>query len=141
MRDGADQELVSDPKLYAEYVSNGYKLPPSRDPRVSGVGRVLRRWSLDELPQLFNVLEGTMSLVGPRPIVPEEITHYGRNAALFLSLKPGMTGMWAVSGRSGVRYPDRVDLELEYVRNWSVFRDLGILARTLPAVLLRRGAY
>ena len=140
MRAGAHDELKRDDALYAEYLANNYKLPLSRDPRVSRVGRLLRRWSLDELPQLLNVVDGTMSLVGPRPIVPEEIAHYGRNAALFLSLKPGMTGMWAVSGRSDIGYPDRVDLELEYVRNWSVFRDFGILLRTLPAVLGKRGS-
>jgi exopolysaccharide biosynthesis polyprenyl glycosylphosphotransferase len=141
MRLGADDELRGDPALYAEYVANGYKLQPSRDPRVSRVGRLLRRWSIDELPQLLNVLQGSMSLVGPRPIVPEEIVHYSRHTALFLSLKPGMTGAWAVSGRSDVAYPDRVDLELEYIRTWGLTSDLGILCRTVPAVLARKGAH
>jgi len=101
----------------------------------------LRRTSLDELPQLINVLKGEMSLVGPRPIVQEEIDVYGHGAPVFLSLKPGMTGAWQTNGRSDVGYPLRADIELEYVRNWSLGRDLRILFKTFPAVLTRRGAH
>ncbi|GIW56817.1 MAG: hypothetical protein KatS3mg082_3221 [Nitrospiraceae bacterium] len=93
------------------------------------------------MPQLFNVLMGQMSLVGPRPIVPDEVRHYGDRAPVFLSLKPGMAGNWAVRGRSAVDYPDRALLELEYVRRWSLMEDLEILLRTVPAVLSRRGAH
>lgn len=141
MRRDAEAVLAGDPELRLRYVENDYKLPAADDPRITRAGRVLRRTSLDELPQLFNVLKGEMSLVGPRPVVPDEVIHYAAARSLFLSLKPGMTGMWAVSGRSEVGYPDRALLEIDYVRGWSIFRDLWILAATLPAVLLRRGAY
>ncbi len=141
MRVDAEARLQSNPELYAEYVGNNYKLPDRKDPRLTRVGRFLRRTSLDELPQLFNVLRGEMSLVGPRPIVPEELGEYGPGAAVFLSLKPGMTGAWGVNGRSQVGYPHRADMELEYVRNWSLARDLRILLMTAPAVVARRGAH
>jgi lipopolysaccharide/colanic/teichoic acid biosynthesis glycosyltransferase len=137
----ADRRLRSDPELYAAYLANSYKLREDEDPRLTKVGRVLRKTSLDEIPQLINVFKGEMSLVGPRPIVPEELERYGHGAAVFLSLKPGMTGAWAVNGRSHVAYPDRADIELDYVRNWSFARDLLILLRTLPAVLGARGAH
>jgi len=141
MRPDAEERLRSDPALYAEYVANDFKLPENQDPRLTVVGQFLRRTSLDELPQLLNVLRGEMSLVGPRPIVPEELDLYGHGAPIFLSLKPGMTGAWQVNGRSRVGYPLRVDIELEYVRNWSLSRDLGILFGTIPVVLARRGAH
>jgi len=141
MHADAEQRLRSDPALYARYVANNYKLPEDEDPRLTRMGRVLRKTSLDELPQLLNVWKGEMSLVGPRPIVPEELGEYGRGGASFLSLKPGITGAWQVSGRSRVGYPDRADIELDYVRNWSLGRDLQIIARTLPAVVAARGAH
>ncbi len=141
MRADAEAVLRSDPDLYTRYVKNHFKLPEERDPRLTRAGQFLRRTSLDELPQLINVLKGDMSLVGPRPIVPEELEHYDRSAPLFLSIKPGMTGAWAVSGRSRVGYPDRARMELEYVRRWSLLSDFGILLRTVPAVLRRRGAH
>ncbi|HUK20975.1 MAG TPA: exopolysaccharide biosynthesis polyprenyl glycosylphosphotransferase [Gemmatimonadales bacterium] len=137
----AGQRLRFDPALYAEYVANHYKLPEERDPRLTRVGRLLRKTSIDELPQLFNVLRGDMSLVGPRPIVKEEIDEYGHGAPAFLSLKPGITGAWQIQGRSNVGYPVRANMELEYVRNWSLGRDLWILLNTVPAVLLQRGAH
>jgi exopolysaccharide biosynthesis polyprenyl glycosylphosphotransferase len=141
MHPEADQRLRSDAELYATYVANGYKLPEEEDTRLTRVGRFLRKTSLDEIPQLINVFRGEMSLVGPRPIVPEELERYGHGAAVLLSLKPGMTGAWAVNGRSHVGYPDRADMELDYVRNWSLAFDLWILLRTVPAVLVRRGAH
>jgi exopolysaccharide production protein ExoY len=141
MHANAEQRLRSDPTLYARYVANSYKLPEDEDPRLTRMGRVLRKTSLDELPQLLNVLKGEMSLVGPRPIVPEELGEYGRGGASFLSLKPGITGAWQVSGRSRVGYPDRADIELDYVRNWSLGRDVRIILRTLPAVVVARGAH
>ena len=137
----AEERLRRDPALRAEYVRNDYKLPADADPRITRVGRVLRRTSLDELPQLWNVLRGDMSLVGPRPIVPGEIRHYDADAHLLLLLKPGLTGLWQVGGRSGVVYPQRTAIELEYVQTWSLERDLRILARTVPAVLWARGAH
>jgi lipopolysaccharide/colanic/teichoic acid biosynthesis glycosyltransferase len=141
MRCDAEEALLKDPALHRKYVENHYKLPPDQDPRITTSGRFLRRTSLDEIPQLINVLLGHMSLVGPRPIVPAEIEHYGGVAPLFLSLKPGMTGVWAVSGRSGVGYPDRAHMELKYIRNWALTSDVRILLRTLPAVLQSRGAH
>lgn len=137
----AEQILTASPVLYAQYLANNFKLPKDRDPRVTRLGHFLRVTSLDELPQLLNVLKGDMSLVGPRPIVPAEVEKYGDAATLFLSAKPGMTGHWQVSGRSELRgYEQRVELDLEYIRDQSLGKDLEILLRTVPAVLGRRGA-
>ena len=111
------------------------------DPRVTAVGRVLRRWSLDELPQLINVLLGHMSLVGPRPPVPSEVEKYGDDVRRRLLVKPGLTGLWQVSGRSDLPWEECVRLDLRYVENWSVSLDLLILARTLVAVVRGSGAY
>jgi exopolysaccharide biosynthesis polyprenyl glycosylphosphotransferase len=112
-----------------------------RDPRVTRVGRMLRRWSLDELPQLFNVLRGEMSLVGPRPPIPSEVEQYEDWQLGRLRAVPGLTGLWQVSGRSEVPFLDMVRLDLHYIRNWSLGLDLEILLRTIPAVLTNRGAY
>jgi len=137
----AERKLFEDPTLHAMYVAHHFKLPEDLDPRITAVGRFIRRTSLDELPQLWNVLRGEMSLVGPRPIVPLELDHYGDGVVLFTSIKPGMTGAWAVSGRSTVGYPVRADLELDYVRNWSLWRDVGLLLRTVVVVVTGRGAH
>jgi lipopolysaccharide/colanic/teichoic acid biosynthesis glycosyltransferase len=107
---------------------------------VTRVGHWLRRTSLDELPQLFNVLAGTLSLVGPRPIVAIEIDKYGPAASGILRVPPGMTGLWQVSGRSDLDYDERVRLDMEYITHWSLWLDLRILFATIPAVLRRRGA-
>jgi exopolysaccharide production protein ExoY len=142
MRSNAESILKMNKRLYSEYVKNNYKLPQGRDPRITPLGRVLRQMSLDELPQLINVLKGEMSLVGPRPVVPEEIEQYGDCASLLLSVPPGLTGQWQVSGRSDIAdYAQRVKLDMEYLRDQSVATDLRILLRTLPAVLLRQGAH
>jgi len=111
------------------------------DPRVTRLGRWLRKTSLDELPQLFNVLRGEMSIVGPRMISPEEHRKYGQWDMNLLTVKPGITGLWQVSGRSDLSYEDRVRLDMNYIRNWTIWMDLQILMQTVPAVLLRRGAY
>jgi len=111
------------------------------DPRVTRVGRFLRKTSLDELPQLWNVLRGEMSLVGPRPIVTEEIKKYDDKFTLYTKVKPGITGLWQVSGRNNTTYEERVNLDTYYVRNWSPWLDLYILARTAWVVLTREGAY
>ncbi|HEX7979974.1 MAG TPA: sugar transferase [Gemmatimonadaceae bacterium] len=137
----AEQRLRSDPELHAEFVANGFKLPEGKDPRITPLGRILRRTSLDELPQLWNVVRGDMSLVGPRPILPAEIAHYDDHCHLLLLLKPGITGLWQVSGRSAVSYRDRIKLQLQYVEHWSLGRDIAILLRTLPAVLAQQGAH
>ncbi|MES2144165.1 MAG: sugar transferase [Pseudomonadota bacterium] len=111
------------------------------DPRVTPLGRVLRKLSLDELPQLFNILLGDMSIVGPRPIVTEEVRRYGPSLGHYLRTRPGLTGMWQISGRSDVGYRQRVLLDRFYVRNWSLAKDIWIILRTIPAVLWSRGSY
>jgi exopolysaccharide production protein ExoY len=112
----------------------------SFDPRVTSMGRFLRLSSLDELPQLINVIRGDMSLVGPRPVTQGELVHYGFATALYKSVRPGITGLWQVSGRNDVGYDVRVRLDEKYVRNWSFFRDLWILLKTPAVVISRRGA-
>jgi lipopolysaccharide/colanic/teichoic acid biosynthesis glycosyltransferase len=135
MRADAEQVLRADARLYEEYVQNHFKIPEDRDPRVTRLGRFLRRTSLDELPQLWNVLVGEMSLVGPRPMVEEELEKYGDDRDLVLSVKPGLTGAWAVSGRQAIGYPERCTIELQYVRERSVLRDAQIVGRTAAVVL------
>jgi Undecaprenyl-phosphate galactose phosphotransferase WbaP len=111
------------------------------DPRILGIGRVLRRLSLDGLPQLWNVIRGEMSLVGPRPIVNAEVSHYGTSFDTYKMIRPGITGMWQVSGRSDTSYEERVNCDEYYVKNWSPSLDTSILIRTIKAVLLRKGAF
>lgn len=136
MSEDAEQHLERDEALYAEYVRNNYKIPEDQDPRITKLGRFLRRTSLDEVPQFWNVLLGDMSLVGPRPLVPTELEHYpGARQRLLLSMRPGLTGAWAVSGRHGVSYPERAEIELSYVRAWSLREDLLVLVRTFRAIL------
>jgi exopolysaccharide production protein ExoY len=113
----------------------------TRDPRITPVGRIIRKLSLDELPQLFNVLKGDMSLVGPRPIVEAEVPLYGQHFAYYDLFKPGITGLWQVSGRSDIGYDRRVLFDREYASNWSCSLDFKILTRTIPAVITMRGAY
>jgi exopolysaccharide biosynthesis polyprenyl glycosylphosphotransferase len=142
MNADAEKCLLASPELYKLYQRNNFKLPDGRDFRITKLGRFLRATSLDELPQLINVLRSEMSLVGPRPIVPEEITKYGEYASLLLSLKPGMTGNWQINGRSTVKdYSDRVRLDVQYLRDQSASRDLQILVRTVGAVTRMDGAY
>jgi lipopolysaccharide/colanic/teichoic acid biosynthesis glycosyltransferase len=136
----AEHRVFHDEELRHHYVSNHFKIPLHLDPRVTRLGRFLRRSSLDELPQLWNVVKGEMALVGPRPIVALEATHYGDQLNTLLSVRPGITGSWAVGGRSELGYPERVDVELSYVRTRSFLSDLAILVRTPWAVLTQRGA-
>jgi lipopolysaccharide/colanic/teichoic acid biosynthesis glycosyltransferase len=131
----AEDRLVRDPILFERYRSNDFKLPDDDDPRITRVGRVLRKTSLDELPQLWNVLIGEMSLVGPRPIVADELSHFRGQVLTLLSVAPGMTGAWAVNGRHHLAYPRRAAVELAYVQSRSMRVDLSILARTVGAVL------
>jgi exopolysaccharide biosynthesis polyprenyl glycosylphosphotransferase len=138
MRQHADRYLE---ELREQNEASGPLFKMRRDPRITRVGRMLRRLSIDELPQLFNVLKGQMSLVGPRPPIPAEVDQYDEWQLGRLRAIPGMTGLWQVSGRSEVSFHDMVRLDLHYIRNWSVGLDLEILARTLPAVLSNRGAY
>ena len=136
----AEHRVFEDESLRHHYVSNHFKIPTGLDPRITRLGRFLRRSSIDELPQLWNVLKGEMAMVGPRPIVALEATHYGDQLDALLSVKPGITGYWAISGRSTVGYPARVEVELEYVRNQSLRTDLEIMAKTPWAVLTQKGA-
>ncbi len=129
-------EQFGDPTLIEEF-KRTQKL--KNDPRVSKIGNFLRKSSLDELPQLFNVLMGNLSLVGPRPIVQQELERYGDESGLFLHIKPGITGLWQVSGRNDVSYENRVQLDIYYIENWSIGLDLAILLRTIPAIFRKTG--
>ncbi|WP_342032549.1 sugar transferase [Mesobacillus boroniphilus] len=137
----AEGILKRNHELFQKYIQNNYKLEPDEDSRITRVGRILRKSSLDELPQLINVLKGEMSLVGPRPIVEEELKEYKHKRQDFLSVKPGMTGYWQVCGRSDVGYPERVELELYYVYHQSLSLDMKILIKTMIIVLKKKGAY
>lgn len=141
MIQNADEELtqvlLDCPERQEEWDTFG-KL--ANDPRITRVGRWLRATSLDELPQLFNVLQGRLALVGPRPVIEEELAYYGNDRDLFDRVMPGLTGLWQVSGRNHLSYEDRVRLDNYYVNNWSVWLDLYILSKTIFAVLFRRGA-
>ncbi len=132
------ERLRDDPAAKAEWQED-QKLRD--DPRVTPIGRFLRKWSFDELPQILNVLRGDMSLVGPRPIVNSEAARYGEVFDLYTSVKPGITGLWQVSGRNNTTYEERVRFDAYYVRNWSPWLDAYILARTLMVVVQRTGAY
>lgn len=112
-----------------------------RDPRVTKVGRIIRKLSIDELPQLFNVLKGDMSLVGPRPPLPSEVAQYSLQERRRLDVLPGITGLWQVSGRSDIDFQGQVRLDVQYIREQSFWKDILILLKTIPAVLLGRGAY
>ena len=133
-----DKLLESDPAARAEW-QDTFKLKD--DPRITSIGHFLRRTSLDELPQLFNVLKGEMSLVGPRPIIKAELERYNDEVDYYLLSKPGMTGLWQVSGRSDVDYDTRVYLDAWYVKNWSMWNDIAILFKTIGVVLRKDGAY
>lgn len=130
--------LAAHPEAAAEW-SRSFKLRD--DPRVTRIGRFLRATSLDELPQVFNVLRGDMSLVGPRPVTAQELDFYGRDVVFYLETRPGMTGLWQVRGRSNTSYADRVLYDVWYVKNWSLWHDLAILANTVPVVMHRIGAF
>ena len=138
MRVDADTWLARHPDLWAEYQKN---IKLHEDPRITRIGGTLRRLSIDELPQLVNVLKGEMSLVGPRMIHPSELARYGDFGPERLTVRPGITGLWQVSGRQEVDYADRIELDRRYLRDRSLALDLKILAGTLPAVIRRRGAY
>lgn len=134
-----EKHLAKNPEAKAEWEKD-FKL--KNDPRVTPIGKVLRKTSLDELPQIFNVLKGEMSLVGPRPVVQEELDkYYGEAVKEYCSVKPGITGLWQVSGRSDVEYPERVAMDVEYVRTRSMWKDIVILYKTFDVVLNKKGAY
>jgi lipopolysaccharide/colanic/teichoic acid biosynthesis glycosyltransferase len=133
-----DEVLDQHPELKSELQTN-HKL--KNDPRITPIGAFLRKYSLDELPQLFNVLKRDMSLVGPRMISPEEAPMYKQFVMNLLTVLPGITGLWQVSGRSDISYEERVRLDMYYVRNWSLWLDFQLLFQTIPAVLRAKGSY
>lgn len=138
MRVDADALLLQNPSMWREFQAN-YKLKD--DPRITRVGKYLRKSSIDELPQLFNVLKGQMSLVGPRMKTPAELEKYGPYRDLVLTVKPGLTGYWQVSGRQDVSYDERIEMDVFYVQHWSLWFDFKILLKTAGKVLKREGAY
>jgi lipopolysaccharide/colanic/teichoic acid biosynthesis glycosyltransferase len=138
MRTDADRVLEADADLFAKFQAN-HKLP--NDPRITPIGRVIRRYSIDELPQLFNVLRGEMSLIGPRMVTVPELERYGQHVDTLLSVQPGMTGLWQVSGRQTTTYERRVELDVHYVQHWSLMLDLRILLKTPLVVFRGEGAY
>jgi len=135
MVEDAEAWLERDPDLAAAHREHGFKLPLRADPRVTPVGRVLRFTHLDELPQLLNVVKGDMSLVGPRPIVDEELAWYGDRTAELLSVRPGVFGPWTGQGKRRVAYPERAEVELGYVRNAGLLADCLILLKHLPVLM------
>ena len=139
MHTGAEQRLRFDHRLRHLYAINDHKVPNALDTRVTRIGRFLRKSSLDELPQLFNVLVGHMSLVGPRPVQRDELSCYRHRESVYLGVRPGLTGLWQVNGRNLVRFPQRADLDEMYVTHCSLLLDLAILARTPAAVVSCRG--
>jgi exopolysaccharide production protein ExoY len=125
------QHLAANPQAAEEWEQTRKLM---HDPRINCLGNVLRKSSIDELPQLINVLKGDMSLVGPRPVTPAEMERYGRRAQQYIAVRPGVTGLWQISGRSRVNYSTRVAMDCHYVRSWSIWRDAAILIKTIPAV-------
>jgi lipopolysaccharide/colanic/teichoic acid biosynthesis glycosyltransferase len=132
------ETLASDEKAQKEWSQN-FKL--KNDPRITKIGQFLRKTSLDELPQLWNVLKGEMSLVGPRPIIEEEIEMYGDQSHYYIEVNPGITGLWQISGRNDIDYQRRIYLDGWYVRNWSLWYDIVIMLKSLPIVIRGKGAY
>jgi lipopolysaccharide/colanic/teichoic acid biosynthesis glycosyltransferase len=121
--------------------ADGVLFKAQQDPRITRVGRFIRRYSIDELPQLVNVIAGEMSLVGPRPALPAEVRRYSTDVQRRLHVRPGMTGLWQVSGRSDLSWEDTVRLDLYYVDNWSIVQDVSIVIKTVRAVFSSNGAY
>ena len=138
---GADEILHQNPELYDKYVKNNYKLEPEEDPRITKLGGWLRKTSIDEIPQFINILKGEMSIVGPRPVVKEELVEYGNRVDKFLSVRPGAMGLWQASGRSNIGYPERADLELSYVDKASLHFDLEIMVKNVISIFKSTGAY
>lgn len=147
MVEGAQEILNSNPELLKKYKQNSYKLSIDEDPRITGAGKFIRKTSIDELPQLINILQGKMSLVGPRAYYPFELEeqqvkhpHSRKYVKIILSGKPGLTGLWQVSGRSEINFDQRVKMDARYIQKRSIIYDIFILFKTIPAVIFGRGA-
>ncbi|GEA94664.1 sugar transferase [Weissella viridescens] len=136
----ADKKLYANPDLYAKFVANGYKLPTEEDPRITKLGAFLRKTSIDELPQFINILKGDMSIIGPRPVVENELVEYGDRVDVFLSVRPGAMGLWQASGRSTIHYPERAELEIEYATHANMWFDFKIIFMTIRAIFKKVGA-
>ena len=142
MVENAEEVLASNKELYEKYINNSYKLPPNEDPRLTNIGDFIRKTSIDEIPQFINLLLGDMSLIGPRPILENELEEYSKEEQqILLSVRPGITGMWQVSGRSEVYYPERCEMELYYPRNQSFLLDIKIFFLTIKKVMSGEGAH
>ena len=142
MVENAEEVLISNKELYEKYINNSYKLPPNEDPRLTNIGDFIRKTSIDEIPQFINLLLGDMSLIGPRPILENELEEYSKEEQqILLSVRPGITGMWQVSGRSEVYYPERCEMELYYPRNQSFLLDIKIFFLTIKKVMSGEGAH
>lgn len=135
----ADKKLLDDKELYRKYVANNFKLEPKDDPRMTKLGSFLRKTSIDEIPQFINVLKGEMSIIGPRPVVPDELVEYDKEK--LLSVKPGIMGFWQSQGRSNIGYPERANLEMNYIDNASITLDMKIFIRNIIIVFKKDGAY
>lgn len=142
MVENAEEVLTANKALYEKYINNSYKLPPNEDPRLTNIGDFIRKTSIDEIPQFINLMLGDMSLIGPRPILENELEEYSKEEQqVLLSVRPGITGMWQVSGRSEVYYPERCEMELYYPRNQSFLLDVKIFFLTIKKVLSGEGAH
>lgn len=138
----AEEILQKDKELYKKYVRSGYKINANEDPRILPVGKFIRKASIDEIPQFFNVLKGDMSIVGPRPVVESEMYDlYQENFEIYQSVKPGITGLWQVSGRSNLTGSSRASLDIEGIKKKSIIYDIYIILKTVKEVLKRTGAY
>lgn len=142
MVNNAEQILKSNKVMYEKYIQNDFKLKPEADPRILPFGLFIRKTSIDELPQFINVLKGDMSVVGPRPVLPDELKFlYGKDSNIYCSVKPGITGLWQASGRSELKGIQRVKLDIEGIKRKSLFFDLYIILKTIYVVILKRGAH
>ncbi|MCH5463422.1 sugar transferase [Lactobacillus sp. LC28-10] len=135
----ADEKLHKNKALYAKYIANNYKLRPEDDPRITKIGQFLRKTSIDEIPQFINILKGDMSLVGPRPVVEEELIQYDKEK--LLTVKPGAMGLWQASGRSQIGYPKRANIEMNYIDHACVSFDLKIIWENLVKIFSGKGAF
>lgn len=135
----ADIRLKRNKRLYHKYITNNFKLEPQDDPRITRLGRFLRKSSIDEIPQFINILKGEMTLVGPRPVVEPELMEY--DASKLLSVKPGAMGLWQASGRSMIGYPERADIEMHYIDKASLLFDIKVILGNMIKIFNRKGAY